>query len=57
VPMLTSGKITNEVGGNIEAMSLGRMLNLAYNMLCAGTRLEDIERPLFTSGGKSKPSS
>lgn len=77
--MLTSGKITYEVGGNIDAMSFGgiaavhrmvtklglpeqiddglqllkvhlpyhesdHVLNLAYNVLCAGTRLEDIER-------------
>ena len=76
--MLTSGKITYEVGGNIDAMSLGgiaavhrmvtklglpgqideglqllrvhlpyhesdHVLNLAYNVLCGGTRLEDIE--------------
>jgi Transposase DDE domain group 1 len=77
--MLTSGKITYEVGGNIDAMSFGgiaavhrmvtklglpeqideglrllkvhlpyhesdHVLNLAYNVLCAGARLEDIER-------------
>jgi Transposase DDE domain group 1 len=77
--MLTSGKITYEVGGNIDAMSFGgiaavhrmvaklglpeqideglrllkahlpchesdHVLNLAYNVLCAGTRLEGIER-------------
>jgi hypothetical protein len=77
--MLTSGKITYEVGGNIDAMSFGgiaavhrmvtklglpkqideglrllkvhlpyhesdHVLNLAYNVLCGGTRLEDIER-------------
>ena len=77
--MLTSGKITYEVGGNVDAMSFGgiaavhrmvtklglpeqideglqllkvhlpyhesdHVLNLAYNVLCAGTRLEDIER-------------
>ncbi len=77
--MLTSGKITYAVGGNIDAMSFGgiaavhrmvtklglperideglqllklhlsyhesdHVLNLAYNVLCAGTRLEDIER-------------
>jgi Transposase DDE domain group 1 len=77
--MLTSGKITYEVGGNIDAMSFGgiaavhrmvtklglpeqideglqllkvhlpyhesdHVLNLAYNVMCAGTRLEDIER-------------
>ena len=76
--MLTSGKITYEVGGNVDAMSLGgiaavhrmvtklglpeqidqgvrllkvhlpyhesdHVLNLAYNVLCGGTRLEDIE--------------
>jgi DDE family transposase len=76
--MLTSGKIMYEVGGNVEAMSLGgiaavhrmvtklglpeqideglqllkvhlpyhesdHVLNLAYNVLCGGTRLEDIE--------------
>jgi len=74
-----SGKITYEVGGNLDAMSLGgiaavhrmvtklglpaqiddglellkvhlpyhesdHVLNLAYNVLCGGTRLEDIER-------------
>jgi hypothetical protein len=77
--MLTSGKITYEVGGNVDAMCLGgiaavhrmvtklglpeqideglellkvhlpyhesdHVLNLAYNVLCGGTRLEDIER-------------
>lgn len=77
--MLTSGRITYEVGGNIDAMSFGgiaavhrmvtklglpeqideglqllkvhlpyhesdHVLNLAYNVLCSGTRLEDIER-------------
>lgn len=77
--MLTPGKITYEVGGNVDAMSFGgiaavhrmvtklglpeqideglqllkvhlpyhesdHVLNLAYNVLCAGTRLEDIER-------------
>ena len=76
--MLTSGRITYEVGANIDAMSLGgiaavhrmvtklglpeqideglqllkvhrpyhesdHVLNLAYNVLCGGTRLEDIE--------------
>jgi hypothetical protein len=79
VPMLTSGKISYEVGGNVDAMSFGgiaavhrmvtklglpgqideglrllkvhlpyhesdHVLNLAYNVLCGGTRLEDIER-------------
>jgi hypothetical protein len=78
-PLLTSGKITYEVGGNIDAMCFGgiaavhrmvtrlglpdqineglpllkvhlpyhesdHVLNLAYNVLCGGTRLEDIER-------------
>lgn len=78
-PMLTSGKISYEVGGNIDAMCFGgiaavhrmvtklglpeqinqglrllkmhlpyhesdHVLNLAYNVLCGGTRLEDIER-------------
>jgi hypothetical protein len=77
--MLTSGKISYEVGGNVEAMCFGgiaamhrmvtrlglpqqinqglrllkmhlpyhesdHVLNLAYNVLCGGTRLEDIER-------------
>jgi hypothetical protein len=78
-PMFTSGKITYEVGGNIEATPYGgiaamhrlvtklglveavngslhllkahlpyhesdHVLNLAYNVLTGGTRLEDIER-------------
>src|SRR5215475_11002520 len=78
-PMLTSGKVTYEVGGNVEATPYGgiaamhrlvtrlglaeavdgrlellkvhlpyhesdHVLNLAYNVLCGGTRLEDIER-------------
>jgi hypothetical protein len=78
-PMFTSGKITYEVGGNVEATAYGgiaamhrlvtrlglveavndnlhllkvhlpyhesdHVLNLAYNVLCGGTRLEDIER-------------
>jgi hypothetical protein len=77
--MFTSGKITYEVGGNVEATAYGglaamhrlvtklglveavndrlrllkvhlpyhesdHVLNLAYNVLCGGTRLEDIER-------------
>jgi DDE family transposase len=77
--MLTSGKISYEVGGNVDAMSFGgiaavhrmvtklglpgqideglqllkvhlpyhesdHVLNLAYNVLCGGTRLTDIER-------------
>jgi len=78
-PMLGSGKVHYEVGGNTEAMSYGgiasvhrlvtklglrsqidadlkllkvhlpyhesdHVLNIAYNILCGGTRLEDIER-------------
>jgi hypothetical protein len=78
-PMLTSGKITYEVGGNVEATAYGgiaamhrlvtklglveaindklqllkvhlpyhesdHVLNMTYNVLCGGTRLEDIER-------------
>lgn len=78
-PMLTSGKIGYEVGGNVEATAFGgiaavhrlavklglvegindrlellkvhlpyhesdHVLNLAYNVLCGGTRLQDIER-------------
>ena len=78
-PMFTSGKVTYEVGGNVEATPYGglaamhrlvrklglaeavderlellkvhlpyhesdHVLNLAYNVLCGGTRLEDIER-------------
>jgi hypothetical protein len=78
-PMLGSGKMHDEVGGKIEAMSCGgiapvhrlmtklglrsqidadlgllkvhvpyhesdHVLNIAYNVLCGGTRLEDIER-------------
>jgi len=78
-PMLTSGKITYEVGGNLEVTPYGglaamhrlvtklglveavndrlrllkihlpyhesdHVLNLAYNVLTGGTRLEDIER-------------
>ena len=78
-PMLGSGKVHYEVGGNTEAMSYGgispvhrlvtklglrsqidadlsllkvhlpyhesdHVLNIAYNVLCGGTRLEDIER-------------
>jgi len=77
--MFTSGKITYEVGGNVEGTPYGglpavhrlvtklglveaiderltllkvhlpyhesdHVLNLAYNVLCGGTRLEDIER-------------
>jgi hypothetical protein len=77
--MLTSGKITYEVGGNVEATAYGgiaamhrlvtkvglvesindnlhllkihlpyhesdHVLNMAYNVLCGGSRLEDIER-------------
>src|SRR5512146_2405735 len=77
--VLTSGRITDEVGGNIDAMPCGgiaavhrmvtklglpeqideglqllkvhlpyhesdHVLNLAYNVLCSGTRLEDNER-------------
>ena len=79
MPMLTSGRITYEVGGKVDAMPFGgiaavhrmvtklglpeqideglpllkvhlpyhesdHVLNLAYNVLCSGTRLEDIER-------------
>lgn len=79
MPMFTSGKISYEVGGNVDAMCFGgiaavhrlvtklgladqideglqllkvhlpyhesdHVLNLAYNVLCGGTRLEDIER-------------
>jgi hypothetical protein len=78
-PMFTSGRITYEVGGNVEATSYGgvaamhrlatrfglvdaiddslhllkihlpyhesdHVLNLAYNVLTGGTRLEDIDR-------------
>ena len=78
-PMLTTGKIGYEIGGNIDATCFGgiaavhrlvgrlglpeqvnqdlallkvhlpyyesdHVLNLAYNVLCGGTRLEDIER-------------
>jgi hypothetical protein len=78
-PMLTSGKITYEVGGNVEVTPYGgvaamhrlvtrlglveainaeltllkihlpyhesdHVLNMAYNVLTGGTRLEDIER-------------
>jgi len=78
-PMLTSGKISYEVGGNVEATRFGglfavhrlltriglvkaiddrlrllavhlpyfesdHVLNLAYNVLTGGTRLEDIDR-------------
>jgi hypothetical protein len=78
-PMMTSGKIGYEVGGNIDATSFGgisavhrlavrlglidridqhlellrahlpyhesdHVLNLAYNVLCGGKRLADIER-------------
>ena len=77
--MFTSGKITYEVGGYLEATPYGglaaihrlvtklglveaindglhllkihlpyhesdHVLNMAYNVLCGGTRLEDIER-------------
>jgi hypothetical protein len=79
VPMLTSGPVAYEVGGNVDATCFGgvaavhrlvtklglseridegvhllkvhlpyhesdHVLNLAYNLLCGGTRLEDIER-------------
>jgi hypothetical protein len=79
VPMLTSGPVSYEVGGNVDATCFGgiaavhrlvsklglpaqideslhllkvhlpyhesdHVLNLAYNVLCGGTRLEDIER-------------
>ena len=77
-PMLTSGKINYEIGGNVEATPFGgllamhrlltarppaadrrqpaavavhmpypesdHVLNLAYNVLTGGTRLEDIDR-------------
>jgi len=78
-PMLTSGKISYEIGGNVEATPFGgvfamhrlvtrlglvkaidaelkllkihlpyhesdHVLNLAYNVLTGGTRLEDIDR-------------
>jgi hypothetical protein len=78
-PMLTSGKVAYEVGGNVDATCFGgiaavhrlvtrlglveqideglrllkvhlpyhesdHVLNLAYNVACGGTRLEDIER-------------
>jgi len=78
-PMLTTGKINYEIGGNVEATSFGglfamhrlltrlglvqaidddlellavhrpysesdHVLNLAYNVLTGGTRLEDIDR-------------
>jgi Transposase DDE domain group 1 len=77
--MMTSGKITYQVGGNIDAMPFGgiaalhrmvtqlglpsqldeglrllkvhlpyhesdHVLNMAYNVACGGTRLQDIER-------------
>jgi hypothetical protein len=77
--MLTSGKVSYEIGGNVDATCFGgvaavhrlvtkvglvdqiddglhllkvhlpyhesdHVLNLAYNVLCGGTRLEDIER-------------
>lgn len=77
--MLTSGKVSYEIGGNVEATCFGgiaavhrlvtklglvdqiddglhllkvhlpyhesdHVLNLAYNVMCGGTRLEDIER-------------
>src|SRR5256886_8442445 len=79
VPMLSSGKVSYEVGANIDATCYGgiaavhrlvtrlglpdqindrvrllnrhlpyhesdHVLNLAYNVVCCGTRLEDIER-------------
>ena len=79
VPMLTSGKVSYEIGGNVEVTCFGgiaavhrlvtklglpdqinrdlrllkaylpyhesdHVLNLAYNVVCGGTRLEDIER-------------
>jgi len=79
VPMLTTGPVGYEVGGNVDATCFGgvaavhrlvtklglparinedltllrlhlpyhesdHVLNLAYNVLCGGTRLEDIER-------------
>jgi hypothetical protein len=78
-PMLNSGRVSYEVGGNVDATSFGgiaavhrlvvklglvdrindgvellkvhlpyhesdHVLNLAYNVVCGGTRLEDIER-------------
>jgi hypothetical protein len=78
-PMLNTGKVSYEVGANVDATSFGgiaavhrlvtrlglveaiddrlellkvhlpyhesdHVLNLAYNVLCGGTRLEDIER-------------
>jgi hypothetical protein len=78
-PMLNTGKVHYEVGGNVDATCFGgiapvhrlvtklglveaidaelellkihlpyhesdHVLNLAYNVLCGGTRLEDIER-------------
>jgi len=78
-PMLNSGKVSYEVGANVDATSFGgiaavhrlvtklglvdqindrlallkvhlpyhesdHVLNLAYNVVCGGTRLEDIER-------------
>jgi hypothetical protein len=78
-PMLTTGKIGYEIGGNVDATCFGgvaavhrlvsrlglpeqinqdvpllkmhlpyhesdHVLNLAYNVMCGGTRLEDIER-------------
>lgn len=78
-PMLSSGKVAYEIGGNLDATCFGgiaavhrlvtklglpeqiddglhllkvhlpyhesdHVLNLAYNVLCGGTRLEDIER-------------
>jgi len=78
-PMLTTGKVSYEIGANTDATSFGgiaavhrlvtrlglveqiddrlellklhlpyhesdHVLNLAYNVLCGGTRLEDIER-------------
>jgi Transposase DDE domain group 1 len=79
VPVLTSGKVGYEVGGNVDTTCFGgiaavhrlvtkvglvdqideglqllkvhlpyhesdHVLNLAYNVVCGGTRLEDIER-------------
>ena len=79
MPMMTTGPVHYEVGGNVEATSFGgiaavhrlvtrlglgeaidadlellkvhlpyhesdHVLNLAYNVACGGTRLEDIER-------------
>jgi hypothetical protein len=78
-PMLNSGRVSYEVGGNVDATSFGgiaavhrlvvklglvdrindgvellkvhlpyhesdHVVNLAYNVVCGGTRLEDIER-------------